>query len=200
VDNIELDETFVPRDLPLTPALSPEYRGEGVGTEILPSQVRHLPAGMRITQLPQLPPRFQRVRARGWKMPIGGRCCSRPGRWGNPLQGEWAARYFASWAQVRFGPSTWKLSDLLEHAIMLRRDLHLHQPNRWKLITTAETFFHGITELAGRPLGCYCAPNEPCHVDTLLVLANELAIRRAGHDPAELLRWQIGNVVGGNRR
>jgi len=113
--------------------------------------------------------------------------------------GEWAAKYFALWALDTLQPALFRLCDLLEHAIHNGRELELHQPARWRVITSGRTFFAGITELAGRPLGCYCALNEPCHVDTLLVLANELAIRRAGHDPAELLRWQIGGVVRGNQ-
>lgn len=195
---------------PITPALSPSVptrstadRGEGgrvAGGEVRDERNTNSRAS-RLAPLVSLPPRFQRVRARGWKMPAGGRCCSRPGRWGNPFVGEWAGVYFARWALegliTKRAPGC-TIADVIEHAIVTgRRGMTFHRGMSWRFGTTADEFFSGVEELRGRPLGCFCALNEPCHVDTLLVLANELDLRRAGHDPAELLRAQVGMRVAG---
>lgn len=118
---------------------------------------------LRVTARAILPPRFQRVRARGWKMPAGGKCCSRPGRWGNPFVGSDAAAYFAKWADCYVRGFMWPTITLvLEHCLIHGKNVALHQPTRWRLGTTAAQFFADVQELAGRPLGCFCALDEPC--------------------------------------
>jgi Domain of unknown function (DUF4326) len=86
--------------------------------------------------------RFQICRAKGWRKPEGGVCCTRPGRWGNP------------YLVVEHGR---------ERAVELFRRSLVEQPH---LVAEIRA------ELRGRPLGCWCRLDQACHVDVLLEVAN----------------------------
>ena len=88
--------------------------------------------------------RFQRSRRNGWRKPQGGVCCDRSSRWGNPF--DW--RIYGRAEPVR----------LFEEAL-LKGELKFSIDDVRR-------------ELRGRPLGCYCRLDEPCHVDVLLRYAN----------------------------
>lgn len=97
------------------------------------------------------PLRFQRKRTKGWRMPEGGLCCTRPGPWGNPF--ATASEFRESLLYFLGGPrdrKTYLVDDLL----------HM----RW--------IASHIHELRGRPLGCFCGLDQPCHVDVLCEIAN----------------------------
>jgi hypothetical protein len=95
-----------------------------------------------------MPMRFQQRREKGWSKPPGGRCVSRPSRFGNPFEpdrlGDPAA-YAAAAARFR----EWVTS-----------------PEQAELLAEARR------ELRGRDLGCYCRLDLPCHADVLLELVN----------------------------
>lgn len=99
----------------------------------------------------------QRRRTAGWRAPVGAVSCTRakyPTRWGNPF----------------------KIGDLLpdstdavvtgrEHCVQVYREWLRGQP-----IEQAAIRLH----LAGKPLMCWCAPGQVCHVqDVIIPLINE---------------------------
>ena len=93
------------------------------------------------------PQRIQRKRTKGWRLPSGAICVSRPskdnlGPWGNPFTVE------------QFGRA---------RAVALHRAWLLAQP---ELVAKVRA------ELRGRDLACWCRPGEPCHADVLLAVAN----------------------------
>lgn len=114
----------------------------------------------RITTTPE---RIQRKRTAGWTS-NGAKYVGRGTRWGNPFRiGHDADDQTHATALYR----EWLESDSYAvHApsssIEQRREMDDHRD--W-IITHA-------TELAGRDLMCWCAPELPCHADVLLELAN----------------------------
>jgi hypothetical protein len=98
-----------------------------------------------------MPSRFQQRRAKGWRKPPGGRCVSRPSRYGNP-----------------FEVPTKSLGDPVAHAEAKAKY------RKW--ITApeqADRLVESRRELRGRDLGCYCPVGLPCHADVLLELVND---------------------------
>jgi hypothetical protein len=92
--------------------------------------------------------RIQRKRAKGWRMPEGAVYVGRRTRWGNPWRpGDWwlGARMDAREAAARF----------YEYAAGRARE-----DPEW------------LEPLRKRDLACWCALDQPCHADVLLVLAN----------------------------
>lgn len=89
-----------------------------------------------------MPTRVQLRRTKGWRKPEGAVVVSRPGKWGNPFSVE------------EFGR---------EDAVRLHRDWLLSLPDIMALART---------ELAGKDLACWCPPDQPCHADVLLKVAN----------------------------
>ena len=91
------------------------------------------------------PYRFQRLRKKGWRKPPGGIIVDRSSRWGNKLF-DW---------RILGRPEATRLykAALLEG----------HLP-----FTVEEV----RRELRGKPLGCPCPLDQPCHADVLLQIAN----------------------------
>lgn len=115
------------------------------------------------------PRRIQRKRIKGWRLPEGARCVTRPGRFGNPFTLEWArlgdpdasdqdAREFAAWSfSAWLGHDSWaaQFADLNERRVWILANLHT---------------------LAGLDLACFCTlPKDGevdwCHATALLRLA-----------------------------
>jgi hypothetical protein len=83
-------------------------------------------------------------------MPPGGRCVSRPSRYGNPFE---------------LRPD--QVGDPAAHAEAIARY------RDWiAALGRADLLARACRELRGRDLGCYCAPGLPCHADVLLELVN----------------------------
>lgn len=96
------------------------------------------------------PFRFQQRRAKGWRMPDGGKCVSRPSRWGNPFNWQ---EHDRAWAVAQYRAVL--LGDQDQARRVLGHDI-------------ADVRTH----LRGRPLGCYCPLGELCHADVLLEVAS----------------------------
>lgn len=83
-------------------------------------------------------------------MPAGTVYVGRPSRWGNWLRGPDAAAEFAAELAAR---------------------------ERGAAVGTEATAYPSLaevrTQLAGRDLACWCRPDQPCHADVLLQLAND---------------------------
>ena len=105
------------------------------------------------------PQRIQRKRARGWRLPPGAVCVTRPGRWGNP------------W---REGSTAWTIGPGgvrdKSGKVLTRKDAV--DSFRFSIICHPELVDEVVRELRGRDLACWCKPGDLCHGDVLLEIAN----------------------------
>jgi hypothetical protein len=90
-----------------------------------------------------MPQRIERKRTKGYRLPAGAVCISRPSRWGNPFRVD---------------------EHGLEEALRLYR-AYLHAMPR-------EALHALLAPLRGKDLACWCKEGQPCHGDILLELAN----------------------------
>jgi hypothetical protein len=93
------------------------------------------------------PKRVQLSRRKGWRMPPGAVKVDRSTRWGNPFP-----------ADQDGGGNRLYLVSLYRSYIGKAEQAHLRDAIR--------------TELRGKDLACWCPPDQPCHADVLLELAN----------------------------
>lgn len=98
-----------------------------------------------------MPKRIQRKRSKGWRMPAGAVCVTRPGVFGNPFR---AGDPFLNVAKFR----AWLAGTRYRQ--------------RFELIEKRAEILRRLPELRGRDLVCWCGLVEPCHADVLLELAN----------------------------
>lgn len=98
-----------------------------------------------------MPTRFQLKRTPGWRMTEGGVSVARPHRFGNP------------YVTLPKGPYT------PDEAVTLLRDLIDKHPEGSDLYPSVAEIRE---RLAGRPLGCFCKLDQPCHADVLIDVAN----------------------------
>jgi hypothetical protein len=97
--------------------------------------------------------RIQLSRRAGWRKPAGVVVVARPSKWGNPF---------------RVGDER----TAAEAVELFERALNGTEP---VLPFTADDVRR---ELAGRDLACWCRPDQPCHADVLLRIANAGADQR----------------------
>jgi hypothetical protein len=146
-----------------------------------------------------MPERIQLRRVAGWRLPEGAVVVSRPNRWGNPfayrtrtalartpaLDGsawEYEGRISADGMRHDYHHPDGQVTvchvrymtraecvELFELALVTPTpQLRLFDRKARQVLTVADAF----AELAGKDLGCWCAPGDPCHADVLLALAN----------------------------
>ena len=96
------------------------------------------------------PVRVQRKRTKGWKMPKNTVYVGRPGFWGNPYQ------------QKDLGLSRKECVAYFKKVMKARLK---HPESEWS---------SEIKKLKGKNLACWCKPEDPCHADILLELANPI--------------------------
>jgi len=109
------------------------------------------------------PQRIQRKRTKGWRMPPGAVCVTRPGRYGNPFRsGDRAADV----ENFRLCVSEYPVP-----ADRIRMWLKAGG-NVATLIALASRAWWVKRDLGGRDLCCWCPLDQPCHADALLELAN----------------------------
>lgn len=105
-----------------------------------------------------MPKRIQRKRTKGWKMPANTVYVGRPSKWGNP--------YAASHHDHAHHPGV----------PIVRPENEAATPAE-----AVEKFRHYAKmfdtdrvrkELGGKNLACWCPPDQPCHADVLLKIAN----------------------------
>jgi len=92
-----------------------------------------------------MPKRIQRKRSKGWRMPEGAVYVGRPSKWGNPFTLHDGTR---------------------EQVVEMFRNLI--EGNIW----SEPNVLSIRMELQGKDLVCWCKPDEPCHADVLLEIAN----------------------------
>jgi hypothetical protein len=122
----------------------------------------------------------QRKRTKGFRLPPGTICCTRPGRYANPFRiggyfmvgdpgghrgpfkMEWCER--AIWAPIDEDEALrtgFTLIETAEQSVVFYRKL----ADSWSAKYRAKV----VSELLGHPLSCWCAPGSPCHVQDVLI-------------------------------
>ena len=105
-----------------------------------------------------MPIRIQRKRTKGWKMPENTVYVGRGSKWGNPY-------YNKSDCLVL------KLPNGMESLIMAVKASNAELVKLFEKNCKPEN--EDLSELKGKNLACWCKPDEICHADVLLKLANE---------------------------
>lgn len=96
------------------------------------------------------PKRIQLRRTKGWRMPPNTVKVDRSGKWGNPFP---AAEYGV--------------------ANSLRYFREVVAGGAWMRGVSYPRIEEIKAELRGKNLACWCKPDQPCHADILLELANK---------------------------
>lgn len=84
---------------------------------------------------------------------------ARPGPWGNPFT------IAAVMAETGLGRDAAQAEAVSRHAKWLRGEIEANRP--------PPSLNDVRNALAGKNLACWCRAGTPCHVDTLIALANE---------------------------
>ena len=100
--------------------------------------------------MPDRPARLRLRRTAGWRKPPGAVVVARPSRWGNPF---------------RIGVDGDRLRCVALYETALRSG------------ALPYSVAHVRAELRGLDLACWCRPDEPCHADVLLAVANGRPVR-----------------------
>lgn len=126
------------------------------------------------------PVRIQRQRTKGWRMPENTVYVGRGTKWGNPFRvGDYAVI-----DTVHVGtPVNGKLFQATEHTAIKMDPKMASDLYRIFLSARASNSSDGIKnmpwwqdirrEIAGKNLACWCPPDQPCHADVLLEIANQ---------------------------
>lgn len=116
------------------------------------------------------PVRIQRKRAKGWRMPPNTVCVTRGTTWGNPFKvgvhgnAQRCVDLFETW----FDPSVSAPgSPLYEFRVSCENKYGV---DGWLGMQKAIVCKH---YLRGKNLACWCKPEESCHADVLLKIANK---------------------------
>ena len=139
-----------------------------------------------------MPKRIQRRRTKGWKMPEGAVCVTRPGPWGNPFKiGRWYAKgdVFINeipprphqgfiYGEIQIGNRKHRRVYTCSETEPRSKRFHLIRDAaeavkwyRWYLsVISAKNIIQ--QELRGKELACFCPLDQPCHADVLLEIAN----------------------------
>jgi hypothetical protein len=103
-----------------------------------------------------MPERIQLKRVKGWRMPEGAMSVARPTMWGNPF--------------IVGHPLGFPYSEM--YGAVVRDRAHAVEIFRAYANITCGYSLLARRDLAGRDLACWCPPDEPCHADVLLEVAN----------------------------
>lgn len=106
------------------------------------------------------PQRIQFSRRNGWHKPPNTVVVSRPSRFGNPF--KWNKHKVEGWTEAQH--KAWAVEQFREW--LMGEMIGKHYPEKKKYI------LDHLHDLRGKNLACYCKPDEPCHADVLLKLAN----------------------------
>lgn len=97
-----------------------------------------------------IPQRHQRKRTKGYRLPDGVVCVTRPGKWGNPYPTAFDFRC----------------------ALVAIRDGKMMTSEREKHRGHIQAIYDRLDELRGKDLACFCKLGDPCHADVLIEFAN----------------------------
>ena len=125
-----------------------------------------------------MPKRIQRKRTKGWRMPEGAVYVGRPTKWGNPFRVGGHYRRDAHAGIPRLGLRFTYLEALEGYQDKTYSTLRTIDEAvswfRWYVTEGAPEYWLAQTRhLRGKDLACWCPPDQPCHADVLLELANQ---------------------------
>ena len=117
--------------------------------------------------------RIQRKRTKGFKLPSGTVCVSRPSKWGNPFE-------ISSAIEAGYATTDDEARKLCVNAY---RDWLVYDPRvAWRICEfwldgdewnrKRDVILDSLDALEGRWLACYCRIDQVCHADVLAELAN----------------------------
>lgn len=114
-----------------------------------------------------MPNRIQRKRTKGWKMPPGAVTVARPSIFGNPFKvSEMVTLREAGLLPEGETPrqaAVRNFSEWLEGKAVVGQGAEIIAPPKTQTIRD---------HLRGKDLACWCRPDQPCHADVLLRIAN----------------------------
>lgn len=128
-----------------------------------------------------MPERIQRKRTKGWRMPENTVYVGRGTKWGNPYRVSYNP-YTRFW-EVRdanndlswVGYKTFPDKKVAAIQAMNCYTKSLHDLPRSLTLARPLPFSvdDALKELSGKNLACWCPPDQACHADVLLELANK---------------------------
>jgi hypothetical protein len=116
-----------------------------------------------------IPPRVQRKRALGFRLPADAVNVCRPTIWGNPFIAPDPADAVAAYRRLILPQGATQSFEIGPGKLSFAANAHprtLH----WNFPAYVAENIH---KLRGRRLACYCALDAPCHADVLLEIANK---------------------------
>jgi hypothetical protein len=123
------------------------------------------------------PKRIQRRRTKGWRMPENTVYVGRPTRWGNPYyigrvgnRRRWTG-YFVG----EHGNDIDAFGEYATHREAAARAVEMYELHIGPMGNHELDVEDVRRTLAGKNLACWCPPEQPCHADVLLELANQPA-------------------------
>ena len=112
-----------------------------------------------------MPKRIQIKRTKGWRMPEGAVYVGRGSKWGNPFD-------FRAAADAGYGDGRAAAVDAFS-GWMCGEDWGIPQgQTRASMAAKRVVIRRSLHELSGKDLACWCPPDQPCHADVLLEIAN----------------------------
>lgn len=116
------------------------------------------------------PRRVQLRRTKGWRMPPNTVKADRSTILGNPFHNRKLPR-----AKLVRLHRHWLKHGITKRAVerIVGQKVTRHNPMTWFTLALHRSIVRGrLSELRGVNMACWCPPREPCHVDTLIELAN----------------------------
>jgi len=110
--------------------------------------------------------RIQLSRRCGWRMPANTVSAARPGKLGNPFTAAGAR-------EAGYGGTDREIAQRCVEAF--RVWLGPHWRNNWdgeESEARRRAVLDALPGLRGKNIACWCAPDNPCHADVLIELAN----------------------------
>lgn len=133
-----------------------------------------------------MPARIQRKRTKGWRIPEGAVCVSRPGIFGNPLWDvkrygvELCVEMFREFCTGIYDPT--EVRKIIRHCRPDVNEAMVEMWAKWMYDARHEWLREKIgthcpeelirRELRGKDLACWCPLDQSCHADVLLEIAN----------------------------
>ena len=117
----------------------------------------------------EMPKRIQRKRTKGWRMPSNTICVDRSTRWGNPFKA--GVHYDHQHAVDLFHTFFHAAANCTISDRQIER-LRNEGADVQQFICAALQ----VGELHGKNLACWCDLDQPCHADTLLMMANAVTL------------------------
>ena|ERR1700683_5536314 len=124
----------------------------------------------RLKRVTSSPRRVQLRRIKGWKLPPNTVCVTRPGRWGNPFKvGLWFKPALGAPPPHSHFCQAWDQRSQPHKGYTRIEDNFMAVEWFEKFLTEEPGAFR---ELRGKNLACWCRPEDCCHAQILLRLAN----------------------------